>query len=321
MVARMVWVPAPTPPQGLDASVEPLVIGASGLVGGAFYRRLKQLGCDPLGTYHTHPKPELLPLDLSTDRALDSFDSGIAARLVVMAGAMTHVDRCETHPDEARRQNVENVGRVVEWCRKHERPLVFFSTDYVFDGHAGPYAEDAPTRPLSVYGRTKLEAEALVLTLPRSVVLRITNVFDIGLDDRNFVHRCVTSLRDRRSLVVPSDQVATPAYASWLAEQTVTLWERGAILCPASPRLLHVGCDENVSRGELARRVARLLGADASLIEERPTAALGQAAPRPLRGGLRNAAWKQLLGVERLSLDDALHDVLPRMRRLYAGED
>ena len=110
-------------------------------------------------------------------------------------------------------------------------------------------------------------------------------------------------------------------YATWLAGQCVTLWERGAILAPDSPRLLHAGCDDLVSRGELARRVARLLGADASLIEERPTAALGQAAPRPLRGGLRNDHWKRLLGVERLALDDALADCLPRMKELYARPD
>jgi len=296
---------------------EPLVIGASGLVGGAFYERLKALGRDPIGTYHAHQKPGLRDTDLGRDGELDRFNIEIEAKLVVMATAMTHVDRCETHPDEARERNVEYVRRVVTWCQEYHRPLVFFSTDYVFDGAAGPYAEDAPTHPLSVYGQTKLEAEQLVLTLPRAVVLRITNVFDIGFDDRNFVHRCVTGLRDRTPIVVPSDQLATPTYATWLAAQTVTLWERGAILCPDSPRLLNVSCDDLVSRGELARRVARLLGADASLIEERPTAALGQAAPRPLRGGLRNDAWKQLLGVERLPLDDALQDCLPRMKELY----
>jgi dTDP-4-dehydrorhamnose reductase len=297
------------------------VFGASGLVGGAIHERLRALGRDPVGTYRTHGKPGLLPLDLAEPDALARWAHGTEAGLVVMASAMTHVDRCETHPEEARLQNVESTRSVVEWCRAGDVPLLFFSTDYVFDGANGPYAENGPTRPLSAYGKTKLEAEQLVLTLPRCVVIRITNVFDVGFDDRNFVHRCVVSLRDRKPLVVPSDQFATPMYATWLAEQCVTLWVRGAILCPDSPKLLHAGCDDLVSRGELARRVASRLGADASLIEERPTAVLGQVAPRPLHGGLRNDNWKRLLGVERLPLDDALDDCLPRMRRLYAGED
>ena len=292
-----------------------LVIGASGLVGGAFHARLARTGVRLTGTCHANSRPGLLPFELG--RATRAFLDEQSPDLVVLASAMTHVDRCESEPAEARRRNVDDVQAVADWCHGHDAALVHFSTDYVFDGTAGPYAEDAPVAPLSVYGRSKLASEAVVAALPRALVVRITNVFDIGYDDRNFVHRCVTCLRDRKPLVVPSDQLATPAYATWLADQWVTLLTRGAILRGDSPRLLHAGCDELVSRGQLARRVATLLGADSSLIEERPTAALAQAAARPLRGGLRNDRWKRLLGVERLPLDDALDDCLPRMKALH----
>ena len=300
------------------ASLEYLVLGASGLVGGAFYAWLFERGRDVVGTYHTRPKPGLRRHDFTSTNAL--LRDELEPDVIFMATALTHVDYCESHPEEAQQRNVEDVRVVVDYCRARRRQLVFFSTDYVFDGADGPYPEDAAPRPLSVYGRTKRLAEELVLTVPRALVLRVTNVFDIGFDDRNFVHRCVTQLRDRRALVVPSDQLATPAYATWLADQCMTLHARGAILRRDSPRVLHAGCDDLVTRGELARRIAARLGADASLIEERPTPALGQAAPRPLRGGLRNDAWKRLLGVERLPLDDALDDCLHRMRRLYAGD-
>src|SRR5262245_39333643 len=305
--------PQPTRPRRV------LVIGASGLVGGACFAALRARGHDVAGTHGSRPRPGLVPFDFNQHSNLAELVSG--RELVVMASALTHVDYCESHADEAQARNVDDLRRVREACRAAGAALLTFSTDYVFDGHAGPYREDALVRPLSVYGRSKLAGEAVVSTLPRALVVRITNVFDIGFEDRNFVHRCVTRLRDRKPLVVPSDQLATPMYATWLAAHCVTLWERGAILAPDSPKLLHAGCDDLVSRGELARRVARLLGADASLIEERPTAALGQAAPRPLRGGLRNDHWKRLLGVERLGLDDALEDCLPRMKELYARPD
>ena len=296
-----------------------LVIGASGLVGGAYFARisarLQRASVRVTGTCHSHPRAGLVPFELGAGTA--AFLDAQRPDLVVLASAMTHVDACESAPDEARRRNVDDVATIADWCRAHEAALVHFSTDYVFDGATGPYSEDAATAPLSVYGRSKLASEQIVTALPRGLVIRITNVFDIGFDDRNFVHRCVTYLRDRKPLVVPSDQLATPAYATWLADQWVTLCERGAILAAASPRLLHAGCDELVSRGELARRIAALLHADASLIDERPTSALGQAAARPLRGGLKNDLWKRLLGVERLSLDDALADCLPRLKALY----
>ena len=305
-------------PQATTRFAHVLVIGASGLVGGAFHARLARTGARVTGTSHSHPRAGLVPFELGP--APEPFLDAFAPDLVVMSSAMTHVDLCETEPAQVQRRNVDELRPITDWCAGHGVALVYFSSDYVFDGAAGPYAEDALPHPLSAYGRSKLAAEALVATVPHALVIRITNVFDIGFEERNFVHRCVTHLRDRLPLVVPSDQLATPAYATWLADQCVTLCERGAILQPGAPRLLHAGCDELVSRGELARRVAALLGADASLVEERSTASLHQAALRPLRGGLKSDHWKSLLGVERLPLDDALHDCLPRMRRLYARE-
>lgn len=296
-----------------------LVIGASGLVGGAFHARLAHTGAEVVGTSHSHPRAGLVPFVLGADTA--AFIAAARPALVVLASAMTHVDRCEAEPDEAWRRNVTETVHVAEACERLGASLLYFSTDYVFDGEAGPYAEDAPVRPLSVYGRSKLAAEQAIVARARTLTLRITNVFDIGFEDRNFVHRCVTCLRDRKPLVVPSDQLATPAYATALADQTVSLIERAALLAPGTPGLLHAGCDDLVSRGALARRVALRLNADPGLIDERPTADLDQAAPRPLRGGLKNDHWKRLLGVTDLPLDAALDDCLPRMRQLYDSRD
>ncbi len=295
----------------------PLVLGGSGLVGGAFYRALQVRGHAVRGTFHTRPAAGLEPLDLSDDTA--AFLTNAKPSLVILASALTHVDYCETHPEETHARNVEALEPIVAWCARGNVPLVFFSTDYVFDGEAGPYAEDASPRPINVYGRSKVEGERLVGTLPRHAVLRITNVFDVGQDTKNFLHRCVEHLRDRRPLIVPADQWATPTSAAWLASQTLDLLARGALCGTESPRILNVACDDLVSRVEFARRVAERLGADAALIEGRPTGSLAQAARRPRRGGLRNDLLKRVLGVETLTLDAALDEALPRMRTLYAA--
>ena len=70
---------------------------------------------------------------------------------------------------------------------------------------------------------------------------------------------------------------------------------------------------------DFARRVATSLGADPGLVIGRTTSELRQAAPRPLRGGLRNDLLKRLLGVPRIAFDEALADLLPRMRELYGA--
>lgn len=295
----------------------PLVLGGSGLVGGAFYRALRARGHAARGTYLTRPVPGLDPLDLAGDTA--AYLAAAKPSLVILASALTHVDYCETHPDETRARNVEALEPIAGWCAREDVPMVFFSTDYVFDGESGPYAEDASPRPINVYGRSKLEGERRVASLRRHAVLRITNVFDVGHDTKNFLHRCIEHLRDRRPLVVPDDQWATPTSAAWLADQTLDLIARGTLCGAEGPRILHVACDDLVSRLELARRVAGLLGADPGLVEGRPTEALAQAAPRPRRGGLRNDLLKRLLGVGSLTLDAALDEALPRMRTLYAA--
>jgi dTDP-4-dehydrorhamnose reductase len=300
---------------GTEVLERPLVIGGSGLVGGAFVRTLRDRGHAARGTYHTRPAEGLEPLDLAGDTA--AYLERLNPSLVVLASALTHVDYCETHPEETRARNVEALEPVAAWCDRRDVPLAFFSTDYVFDGTAGPYAEDAPPHPINVYGDSKLAGERRVGTLARHVVLRITNVFDVGHDTKNFLHRCIEHLRDRRPLVVPDDQWATPTSAAWLATQTLDLVARGALFGADAPRVLHVACDDLVSRVELARRVATRLGADATLVEGRPTAELHQAAPRPLRGGLRNDRLKRLLGVPALPLEAALDEAMPRMRRLY----
>jgi len=270
-----------------------------------------------IGTYRTRPSPGLEALDLSGDVA--GFLTRRAPSLVILTAALTNVDYCESHAQETRERNLDQLRPVVEWCAASDVPLVFFSTDYLFDGAHGPYAEDAAPAPLNVYGRSKLEGERTVAAVPRHAILRVTNVFNLGDDVKNFLYRVVTTLRDGRTLELASDQLATPTYAPWLATHGITLLERGALCATDSPRVLNVGCDELLSRVDFARRIAVALGADPGLVVGRTTAELRQAAPRPLRGGLRNDRLKRLLGVSRISFDEALADLLPRMRELYGA--
>ncbi|MBI1796646.1 MAG: sugar nucleotide-binding protein [Candidatus Eisenbacteria bacterium] len=293
----------------------PVILGASGLVGGAFLAALRARGAAVRGTYRTQPGPGLDPLDLAGEGA--AYLDSVAPSLVILTSALTHVDYCESHPEETHERNVRQLEPIVAWCGRAGVPLVFFSTDYLFDGREGPYDEDTAPHPLNVYGRSKLEGEALVRALGRHAVLRITNVFDIGFDVKNFLIRCLDHLRQRKPLIVPGDQLATPTYATWLAAETLDLLARGAIAAPGTPGVLHLGCDEMISRVDFATRVAAILGADASIVEGKPTAELHQAAPRPLMGGLRNDRLKRLLGVAAIRFDDALADLTPRLREAY----
>ncbi len=95
----------------------------------------------------------------------------IAPAAVINAAAYTAVDKAESEPDAAFRLNRDIPGALARACAARAIPLVHFSTDYVFDGDKqGPYVEDDPIAPRSVYGRSKAEGEAALLAARRSMV-------------------------------------------------------------------------------------------------------------------------------------------------------
>ena len=134
---------------------------------------------------------------------------------LVHAAAYTNVDGCEQNPDLSLAVNAKGTENLAVACREAGIPMIFISSDYVFDGTATePIPEDAPTNPINVYGKHKLQGEQAVLALENSYVLRTSWVFGEG---HNFV-RTMLSLADKMSeLKIVSDQYGRPTYAPDLA--------------------------------------------------------------------------------------------------------
>jgi len=165
--------------------VRTLVVGASGQVG---TQMLARLGERALAT--SRKKREgWLSMDLAAletmAQAQELFDEH-ELDAIYCVGGMTWVDGCETQQELAFHTNARGPAVLAAYARSRGLPYVFFSTDYVFDGSKetpGPYAEDAPTNALSVYGKTKLQGEEMVLeAYPESLVLRTIVVY--GPDSR-----------------------------------------------------------------------------------------------------------------------------------------
>jgi dTDP-4-dehydrorhamnose reductase len=272
-----------------------LVVGASGLVGSAL---LRALGEDAVGTYLSRPRPDLRRLDARDQDAVARVLDEVGPRMVLFPAAQPAVDWCEDHPAEAREQNVLPALATLVAASRAGAEFVFFSSDYVFDGKAGPYAEDARPAPIQVYGRHKLEVEQAVLSMGGTVV-RTTTVFgDEPPPGKNFVVRLVDRLRARERVAVPSDQISTPTWVDDLARATLAICAKGGLWHAAGPDLY--------TRDELARLVARVFGLDPSLIDAVPTARLGQHARRPLRGGLRTDRLASVLSGPLLGPGEAL---------------
>src|SRR5262249_13964381 len=137
------------------------------------------------------------------------------------------VDYCESHPDEAMAANRDGPAVAARAAAKRGAGFVYFSTEYVFDGTASPYAEDDPVNPQSVYARSKLEGECRsVEEDPRTIALRTTVVYGPERQGKNTVYQILRRARSGEPIHVPNDQLTSPTYNVDLAAATVELIER-----------------------------------------------------------------------------------------------
>jgi dTDP-4-dehydrorhamnose reductase len=164
--------------------------------------------------------------DLSSSGSVAGAITAVRPELVVNAAAYTAVDQAEAEPALAFRINAEGAGEAAAAAREVGAAVIQLSTDYVFDGRArDPYAEDAPTEPLSVYGRSKLAGEAAVrVTNPDHLILRTSWFYSpFG---RNFVRTMASLAAEREVLNVVSDQFGCPTSALDLAEAILRIADR-----------------------------------------------------------------------------------------------
>ncbi len=188
------------------------------------------------------------------------------------AAAWTDVDGAEEHPDEARRVNVEGTRNVAALAR----PVVYFSSDYVFDGSKRePYVESDEPNPLSVYGRTKLEGEGEVRD---GWIVRSSWLF--GWTGRSFVRTMLELGRRQDEVAVVADQVGCPTYVGHLAEATRELLE-------LPHGIWHLAAEGECSWAELARAIFEEAGLECR-VREISSEELGRPAPRPAYSVLRS---------------------------------
>jgi dTDP-4-dehydrorhamnose reductase len=266
-----------------------LIIGASGLIGSNCLRYFRQQGHRVLGTYFSFPAEDTVFLDTLNPRNPKNADlDAFSPQVILNCGALTHVDYCEQHPEESEQKTVQSHRTVLEWASKYQAKVVYISTDYVFDGQNGPYTETDTVNPVSVYGKHKLQAEELTLLhSARNLILRVTNVYGDEERGKNFVSRIIRQAKDKQklTLTLPVDQYATPVNG-WDVARALHL-----LLMDDKSGIYNIASTDFLNRVELALKVLNYFpGAGYELIP-RFTAELGQAAKRPLRGGLITAKF------------------------------
>ena len=206
-----------------------LLIGGNGQVGTELRRALAPLGEVVVTTRSggTLDAQNTLACDLSVPGAARNVIDGVQPDVVVNATAYTAVDKAESEAALATRINADAVAEMAEACKALKIPLVHYSTDYVFDGQGtAPYAVDAATAPLGVYGQSKLAGEEAIRASGVShLILRTAWVY--ATHGHNFLKTMLRVGAERDTLRVVGDQIGSPTPAWLIADVTAEILKHG----------------------------------------------------------------------------------------------
>jgi dTDP-4-dehydrorhamnose reductase len=230
-----------------DPRSQPLVwiTGAGGLIGNCLVQSAPRSA--PSHRIRALTRPELDLTDFSAVRAAFTTDS---PQLVIHCAALAHTPTCEKNPELARKLNVDVTAALAELASSI--PFIFFSTDLVFDGLAGYYDESATPNPLSVYAKTKIDAERIVLANPKHTVLRTSLNFGTSpTGDRAFNEQMLQSVQRGETLKFFTDEFRCPIPAVETARAT---WE---VAMQDKPGLYHLAGSERLSRWQIGELLAK----------------------------------------------------------------
>jgi dTDP-4-dehydrorhamnose reductase len=282
------------------------VTGANGLLGGEAVAQLAgahQVLALGRGPCRGPPGPfEWADADLGDGRSVEAALRAFRAEAVLHAGATTDVDGCERDAEAAWRVNVGGTEQVARACRALGARLVAVSTDYVFDGEAGPYREEDPPNPRGAYDRTKrCGEEAALLLAPDCAVARVAVVYSGRPGAKStFATQVVEKLSRGQPVKAFSDQFVSTTLAAAGAARCLEL-----LLQTRYQGVLHLSDATVLDRVDFARRVARRFGLSGEIVGVK-TAEVKLPAPRPLRAGLRVERAAALLRNKPLGIDEAL---------------
>lgn len=276
-----------------------LVTGSNGLLGQKLVKKLKE---DPAVDLIATARGEnrltdqvgyhYVPLDITDEAMVEEVISQMAPDVVINTAAMTNVDACESDKENCDKLNVDAVRYIVDSCKRHGIHLVHVSTDFIFDGTAGPYREEDKPAPLSYYGLSKLKAEQVVQESGiDAAIIRTVLVYGIAEDmsRSNIVLWAKGALEKGGPINVVDDQFRSPTLAEDLADGCILAAQKRA------KGIYNISGEDQLSVLQIVQEVCDFWGLDRSLINAVSSNTLNQPAKRPpVTGFILDKARREL---------------------------
>ncbi len=193
-----------------------LVTGVKGQLGHDVVKECEKRGITAIGV-------DIEEMDITDAAACEKVIKEAKVDAVIHCAAYTAVDAAEDNIELCRKINAEGTENIVKVCRELNIKMMYFSTDYVFNGKGDrPWKTDDERSPLNVYGQTKYEGElAVENSLEKYFILRIAWVF--GVNGKNFIKTMLRLGKEKGAVSVVNDQIGSPTYTADLAVLAVDM--------------------------------------------------------------------------------------------------
>jgi dTDP-4-dehydrorhamnose reductase len=221
--------------------------------------------------------PDEVAIDVRRLASVEKAFEAAQPDIVLLLAAMSDIDQCERTPEDAIAINVRGTEHVVHACRRLNARLIFTSSGAVFDGYKHGYDEEDEPCPISVYGKTKAQAEAIVTGLgSQAIIVRIG--LALGFAGEAGTNALLDSMAQRlasgQTVALPTFEYRNPIDAGTLSRLFIELLKR-----PEAHGIFHVGASEPISRYELGLKLASRMGYS-GLVQPQSELAKNGRAPR-----------------------------------------
>ena len=287
-----------------------LITGSNGLLGQKIVRQLKKRKIEFIATSKGENRnpdcddSRYVSMDICSEDEIAIVFKTYLPTHIIHTAAITNVDACELNPVACFETNVAATEKLFNQTKKIGAHFQLLSTDFIFDGEKGNYKEEDGPNPLSVYARSKVDAERFLLndTYLNYSIVRTIIVFGVAnnLTRTNIVSWAKDALSKGQEMRIIDDQFRAPTWAddlAWACIRICELEKRG---------VFHISGPETMSIFEIVERVAKFFGLSTKTLVRTNSSALNQPAKRPPKTGFDLTKSRNELGYNPKTLEETL---------------
>lgn len=287
-----------------------LITGSNGLLGQKLVQLITEKGIDHLIATargeNRLPKSdayEFVSIDITNKQEIDQVLIAHNPDVVIHTAAMTNVDQCELEKEACWKLNVDAVEYLIAACEQIDAFLIHLSTDFIFDGEAGPYDEEAAANPISYYGNSKLASEILLEASSIDyAIVRTVLVYGIAHDmsRSNIILWVKKSLEEIKEIKVVDDQLRSPTLAEDLAMGCYLIAHKRA------KGIFNISGKDLLTPYDMAIKTADYFKLSTATMHRANASNFSQTAKRPPKTGLLIEKAINELGYQPKSFDEGI---------------